>query len=97
MHPLQLYFIGAAFLMLGLVVWLRAVGAKGGAVQMAAYSLFFLTTTLLEPLRANFLTLNTLVAPASFIGFGMLALYLQFHNVTCTVGVGRVIKGGTAA
>jgi phosphatidylglycerol:prolipoprotein diacylglycerol transferase len=64
-HPLQLYFLVAALLMLGVLLWQRRRAWREGQTQMLFYALFFASTALLEPLRENFLTLNNWLAPAA--------------------------------
>ena len=64
-HPLQLYFLAAAVLTLGLLVRYRLAAPYSGFLQLLFYGLFFSTTELLEPLRQNYLTLNSWLAPAS--------------------------------
>ena len=60
-HPLQLYFLVAA---LGAYVVLRVCRTRGwppGRLQLISYTMFFSTTALLEPLRANPLHLNMII------------------------------------
>lgn len=64
-HPLQLYFAAAAsgiFVALGLGAF-RALDS--GLRYLAFFALFFGSTALLEPLRANSLTLNMAVVPTT--------------------------------
>lgn len=57
-HPLQLYFLGAAVAMLAVLGLLVRKGYTPGELRLTFYGLFFGSTMLLEPLRANHLTLN---------------------------------------
>ena len=61
-HPLQLYFLVAAAATMGLLLWFRGK-LREGSEQLLFYLLFFGTTALLEPLRANALTANQWLAP----------------------------------
>jgi phosphatidylglycerol:prolipoprotein diacylglycerol transferase len=73
-HPLQLYFLLAAAVTAGVVVWLQRRAAFAGQVQLVFYALFFASTALLEPLRQNSLTLNSWLCPIAAVAFaGVLA------------------------
>ena len=73
MHPLQLYFAIAAAVTLVVVLLVRRRTVSPGRPQLIFYALFFTTTALLEALRANYLTLNNLIAPAaSIVSVGIL-------------------------
>jgi phosphatidylglycerol:prolipoprotein diacylglycerol transferase len=81
-HPLQLYFIGASLVTLALLVALDRLGSPDGVLQLVFYAVFFATTALLEPLRANFLTLNNLLAPAAAVFFLTRLLVLGLRRTT---------------
>jgi prolipoprotein diacylglyceryltransferase len=82
-HPLQLYFLLAAAVTAGVVVWLQRRAAFAGQVQLVFYALFFSSTALLEPLRQNSLTLNNWLCPIAAVAFaGVLA--------------GRMLRPGTS-
>lgn len=71
-HPLQLYLCFAAVLILLILLRSRDNG-EPGTLQLAFYALFFGSTASLEPMRANFLTLNNVLAPvAAAISVGLL-------------------------
>lgn len=72
-HPLQLYFVLAAVLTWGALLWHRRASPYPGHQQLVFYALFFGTTAALEPLRENYLTLNHWLAPiATAIACGVL-------------------------
>jgi len=62
-HPLQLYFLVAALSTVAILLWLQRLRPPLGSVYLAFCFLFFSSTTGLEPLRANHLTLNQWIAP----------------------------------
>ncbi|MFQ5668836.1 MAG: prolipoprotein diacylglyceryl transferase family protein [Candidatus Binatia bacterium] len=67
-HPLQLYFLLAALLIFGILLWQQRRGVPyPGSPQLLFYALFFGSTALLEPLRQNSLTLNNWLAPAAAV------------------------------
>jgi phosphatidylglycerol:prolipoprotein diacylglycerol transferase len=65
-HPLQLYLCLSALAILVVLVFAKGHG-EPGMRQLAFYALFFGSTAALEPMRANFLTLNNILAPAAAI------------------------------
>jgi phosphatidylglycerol---prolipoprotein diacylglyceryl transferase len=65
-HPLQLYLCLAALAILVILVLAKGHG-EPGMRQLAFYALFFGSTAALEPMRANFLTLNNILAPTAAI------------------------------
>jgi hypothetical protein len=65
-HPLQLYLCLAALAILAILVLAKGHGDPGMR-QLAFYALFFGSTAALEPMRANFLILNNILAPAAAI------------------------------
>jgi phosphatidylglycerol:prolipoprotein diacylglycerol transferase len=72
-HPLQLYFVAAALLIFVVLVRAQSRVRTAGRLQRTFDVLFFGTTALLEPLRANSLTLNNWLAPtATIIAGGIL-------------------------
>ncbi|MFQ5667631.1 MAG: hypothetical protein ACE5I7_14560, partial [Candidatus Binatia bacterium] len=66
-HPLQLYLLLAAALTPACLLWQRRRAPYAGYPQLLFYVLFFGSTALLEPLRANYLTLNNWLAPAAAV------------------------------
>jgi len=75
-HPLQLYFLGAASLALVLMIGVLWIDGRPGLTYRTFFAVFFATTLLLEPLRANQLTLNnhlalgaTVLATLSIVSF----------------------------
>lgn len=64
-HPLQLYFLLAAVVILGLVVLVGRHSPAPGASQILFYLLFFASTALIEPFRQTHLTLNRILAPTA--------------------------------
>ncbi len=64
-HPLQLYFVGAAVLILLILVRHRGRDAAPGHTQLLFYALFFASTAALELLRQNRLTLNSWLVPVA--------------------------------
>ncbi len=63
-HPLQLYFLLSALLILVVLLRQRRGTLYPGYVQLVFYTLFFASTSVLEPLRENYLTLNNWLSPA---------------------------------
>ncbi|MEW5884839.1 MAG: prolipoprotein diacylglyceryl transferase family protein, partial [Armatimonadota bacterium] len=57
-HPLQIYFIIAALITLGVIVWQLNRVEEAGLPYLTFFAMFFASTLILEPLRANHLTLN---------------------------------------
>jgi phosphatidylglycerol:prolipoprotein diacylglycerol transferase len=73
-HPLQLYLAAAGLLSLAVLLWQRRRPTPPGQAQLVFYTLFFGTTALIEPWRANFLTLNNWISPlATACAAGLLA------------------------
>ena len=72
-HPLQAYFVAAALLCL-LASMIGRDRAEGTS-QLAFYSLFFVSTAVLEPLRENPLTLNRIVVWPLAAAFVALSAY----------------------
>jgi len=64
-HPLQLYFLAAAALTLGVLLRQQRRPHAPGSTQLLFYLLFFGSTAILEPLRQNALTFNNWLAPAA--------------------------------
>jgi prolipoprotein diacylglyceryltransferase len=64
-HPLQLYFLLAAVVILGVVVLVEWHSPAPGTPQILFYLLFFASTALIELFRQIHLTLNRLLAPAA--------------------------------
>jgi prolipoprotein diacylglyceryltransferase len=58
-HPLQLYFAGAAVMTLAVLLAHQRRHPEPGSTQLLFYLLFFGSTALLEPLREHPLILNT--------------------------------------
>lgn len=83
-HPLQLYLViaaGVIFLVLQVATrWELASGHR----QLLFYALFFFTSALLEPFRANYLTLNRWLDSSAAIVFA-------------AVGVGAIVRGASGA
>ena len=74
-HPLQLYFVGAAGALFLIVTFLRnSRSSAPGQLQLIFYLLFFASTAALEPLRQNTLTLNQYLAPVAAFTFSILLL-----------------------
>jgi phosphatidylglycerol:prolipoprotein diacylglycerol transferase len=72
-HPLQLYFLGAALVTLAILLRESPRPQPPGKLQLLFYVLFFSTSTLLEPFRQNYLTLNNIVVrTATLIAAGVL-------------------------
>lgn len=72
-HPLQLYFLMSAALMVLILLWPKRRTPYPGYPQLLSYALFFGSTAILEPFRENFLTLNNLLNPAAAVAaVGML-------------------------
>ena len=65
-QPLQLYFAGIQVVILAILV-AASKRMPAGALQFMYFSLFFATTAALEPMRANYLTLNNIVVPVAAI------------------------------
>lgn len=81
-HPLQLYFLLAALVTLGVLLWQGRRAWYPGSTQFLFYFLFFGTTALLEPLRENYLTLNNWLTPiAAMIAGGVLVGQGLAHQV----------------
>lgn len=57
-HPLQIYFVSAALSTLGVIGWQLRRGYEPGLAYVTFFAMFFASTMWLEPLRANYLTLN---------------------------------------
>jgi phosphatidylglycerol:prolipoprotein diacylglycerol transferase len=64
-HPLQLYFLCTALAIF--LILLRISVDPPGHRQLVFYLLFFGSTALLEPFRANYLTLNNWLAPTAML------------------------------
>ena len=78
-HPLQLYFVLAASATYVILIWLQRQPTRPGTTQFVFYLLFFATTALLEPLRANYLTLNNFLVPLASALLGVL-LFIHSSN-----------------
>ncbi len=71
-HPLQLYFLGAALLTFATLGYEGQRSQPPGRLQQLFYVLFFSTTALLEPFRQNYVTLNNIVVrTGTFIAVGV--------------------------
>jgi phosphatidylglycerol:prolipoprotein diacylglycerol transferase len=77
-HPLQLYFLGAALAALVALVWQQRLAPYAGRTQLLFYATFFVTTAAFEPLRENYLTLNNWLAPlaAAIATTGLIASFV---------------------
>jgi len=64
-HPLQIYFMGSAILIVLALSRHRRQKYAPGELQMLFYALFFTTTVILERMREAELTLNGWIAPAA--------------------------------
>lgn len=74
-HPLQLYFAAAAAFAFAWSLARRS--ERPGATQCEVYLLFFASTAIIEPFRANALTLNTLLLVLASVTTGTLLLQLS--------------------
>jgi prolipoprotein diacylglyceryltransferase len=71
-HPLQLYFVAAAGITLVMLLAVPRRLLRPGQRQLLFYTLFFSTTALLEPFRANTLRLNTWLVSAAALACAVL-------------------------
>jgi prolipoprotein diacylglyceryltransferase len=89
-QPLQLYFVLAAAATVGILFWLQRRHVAPGGVQLAFYLLFFTTTAFLEPIRANYLTVNNIIVPAACVAAAVILLrnlMVPLESVCAPTGV----------